>query len=158
MSYKGLPAAEGGGPRNHCWERIKDASNGGGIVRNVHPCFWGVAQQEVVAFNKEILQVIADEGETYEELTSVPDETSPRDGVLGYTKYDTKLVKRTVPAFVRPGKEQKLARAELRASIIERDKKRVEDARRAKQLGIDGDETPLNQRGRAGSQGSKSKG
>ena len=34
MSYKGLPVDEGGGPRAHCWERIKSPAQGGGNVRN----------------------------------------------------------------------------------------------------------------------------
>jgi len=152
MSYKGLPLKEGGGPRNHCWERIKSPDNGGGIVRNVQSCFWGVAQQDVAAENGEVLQTIADEGEPWEEFTTVPDTTGPRDQ-HGYQKYETKLVPRVVQPFVRLGKEQKLAQHELRASIIEREQKRRKDAREAKQFGAEGSGQPLDKRGRRGTSG-----
>ena len=157
MSYKGLSAAEGGGPRHHCWERIKSAGNGGGIVRNVQPCFWGVAQQENVMLNKEVLRVIADEGEPWEELTTVPDTTGPIDKD-GYKKWDTKLIPRVVPEFVRLGKEQKLARHELRASIIDREQQKVRETHNAKVLGVTGAETPLDKRGRGAGKGGQKEG
>lgn len=157
MSYKGLTAKEGGGPRNHCWERIKSAGNGGGIVRNVQPCYWGVAQQENVMLNKEVLRVIADEGEEYEALTTVPDPAGGRDN-LGFFKWDEKLLKFTVPPFERLGQQQKLARHELRASIIERDQKKVREDHAARTLGITGAETPLDKRGRGKVQSPESKG
>lgn len=157
MSYKGLPLADGGGPRNHCWERIKSAGNGGGIVRNVQPCYWGVAQQENVMLNKEVLRVIADEGEEYESLTTVPDPAGGRDN-LGFFKWDEKLLKLRVPAFERLGEQKKLARHELRASIIQRDQKKVREEHAAKTLGIQGAETPLDRRGRGKGQGGKSEG
>ena len=160
MSYKGLPVKDGGGPRNHCWERIKNPGNGGGIVRNTQPCFWGVEQQELVVLNKEILRVIADEGEEYEMLTEIPDTTGTRTAGAagGWDKWDRLLVKTTVKPFVRLGQEQKLATHELRASIIERDQKKVNDERAAKLLGIAGNETPLDKRGRGGVEGTKKAG
>jgi hypothetical protein len=147
MSYKGLHSKEGGGPRNHCWERIKSAAQGGGIVRNVHPCYWGVAQQKEAADNDEILRPIADEGEEYEVLTIVPDTTGTRDN-LGYHKWDKKLITHTVPAFKRLGQEEKMAEAELRAAIVERDRKRIASEREAKLLGLEGNRTPLDKRKR----------
>jgi hypothetical protein len=159
MSYKGLPVAEGGGPRNHCWERVKSAGNGSGVVRNIQPCFWGVAQQENTMLNKESLEPIADEGQPWEELTTVPDKTSPRDGVLGYTKYDTKLIPHeAVTPFVRLGQEQKLAKHELLASIIERRRKGQREAHNAKVVGLPGNEAALDKRGRRGSEGTKKEG
>jgi len=158
MSYKGLPAAEGGGPRNHCWERIKQAGNGGGITRNVQPCYWGVAQQENVMLNKEVLEPIAGEGEAWEELTTVPDKTSTKNGILGYEKYDTLMIPRVVPEFVRLGKNQKLAQHELRASIIDREQKKARESHNAKVLGVTGAETPLDKRGRGAGQGHKGQG
>ncbi len=147
MSYKGQPVEEGGGPRHHCWERIKAPENGGGIVRNVQPCYWGVAQEEDAQANKEILQVIADEGEEYEMLTTVPDTTGPRTA-LGYDKWDQKLIKKVVPAFERLGEQQKMAQHELRASIIKRETENRTNARKAKQLGIQGASAPLDKRGK----------
>jgi len=149
MSYKGLPAKEGGGPRNHCWERIKSGANGGGIVRNVQPCHWGVAQQENVMLNKEILRVIADEGEDWEEFTTVPDTVNGHytpGPAGGWDKWEEKLVPRVVEPFTRLGQQKKLARHELRASIIERDKKKVREDHAARTLGIAGAETPLDKR------------
>jgi hypothetical protein len=113
MSYKGLPASEGGGPRSHCWERIKSPAQGGGIVRGVHPCFYGVSQQDVCHENGEILRVIADEGEEYEMLTTVPDPSGGRDN-FGFFKWDQKLLKLKVEPFKRLGEEQTLAQHELR--------------------------------------------
>jgi len=159
MSYRGLPAAEGGGPRNHAWERIKAPENGGGIVRNTQACYWGVAGQETAGFNKEILRPIADEGEEYEVLTSVPDESMARDPKSGcFEKWDMKLSKVTVTPFVRIGQDQKLAKHELRASIIQREKKKVSDERAAKLLGVPGNETPLDKRGRSGREDPAKKG
>ena len=155
MSYKGLPVAEGGGPRNHCWERIKSPENGGGIVRNVQACFWGVAQQDVAAENGEVLQPIADEGEPWEELTTHPDTKGPRDQ-FGFQKWVTDIVKHdAVQPFTRLGQEQKLAQHELRASIIQREQKRRKDAREAKKFGAEGSGEPLDKRGRRGTQGKK---
>ena len=146
MSYRGLPADEGGGPRNHCWERIKKPENGGGIVRNVQPCFWGIAQQEVVMLNKEILRPIADEGEKYEMLTVIPDTSSTKNGILGYEKWDKKLLELKVPAFERLGQQQKLAEHELRGAIISREQERLKHERPAQVLGIAGGDTPLDKR------------
>lgn len=157
MSYKGLSAAEGGGPRNHCWERIKSAENGGGIVRNVQPCFSGVSQQEIAAQNGEVLRVIADEGEEWEELTTFPDEKGPRNA-SGFEKWDTKLRKRVVQPFVRIGQEQKLAAHELRASIMQREQARRRNEREAKNLGAEGNSEPLDKRERGSSQGKEKKG
>lgn len=154
MSYKGLPAKEGGGPRNHCWERIKSAENGGGIVRCVLPCFAGVAQQEIAAQNDEVLRPIADEGEEWEELTTFPDTTGPR-SAGGYDKWDTKLRKRIVNPFVRIGQEQKLATHELRASIMQREQARRRGEREAKNLGAEGHSEPLDKRGRRSTSGKK---
>jgi len=157
MSYKGLPVAEGGGPRNHCWERMKAAENGGGIVRNVQPCYSGVCQQEAIAVNtamgmKEVFQPIADEGEDYEMLTTVPVPEGGRnqDGCL---VYEERLLKLKVQPFERLGTTKKLAKHELRSSIIEREKKKVESERVTKALGIAGNDTPLDKRGRRGVEG-----
>jgi len=154
MSYKGLPVAEGGGPRNHCWERIKSDVQGGAIVRNVHACYWGVAQQDNSAQNNEILRVIADEGEVYEYLTTIPDPTAGRDQ-NGFLKWDRKLIKAKVPSFQRLGEHQKLAQHELRASIIQREQERAKNERNAKLLGVEGNPVPLDKRGRGRSQGAK---
>lgn len=161
MSYKGLPVKEGGGPRSHAWERIKSAANGGGIVRNVQPCYWGVQQQENVMLNKEILRVIADEGEEFEMLTMVPDTVNGHytpGPAGGWDKWDEKMVKVTVEPFVRLGMDRKLAKHELRASIIERDKQKVREDHAARTLGISGGETPLDKRGRGEVQGTSKKG
>ena len=156
MSYKGLPVAEGGGPRHHAWERIMSAANGGGIARNVQPCYWGVAQQEIVALNKEILRVIADEGDEFEMLTTVPDLTGGRDQ-WGALKWDSKLLKVIVNPFVRLGQEQALAKHELRASIVAREQERLRNERPAKALGLTGGDTPLDKRNRVGLETTKKK-
>ena len=155
MSYKGLPVAQGGGPRAHCWERMKAAENGGGIVRNVQPCFMGVPQLEAIAVNtamgmKEVFQPIADEDEDYELLTIVPVPEGGKDN-NGALVYEERLLKVRVPAFERLGTTKKLAKHELRASIIEREKKKVESERVTKALGIAGNDTPLDKRGHRGS-------
>ena len=157
MSYKGLPVAEGGGPRAHCWEHIKGVAQGGGIVRVAAPCFVGVAQQDEVMQNEGVLRVIADEGEDYEILTTVP---NPAGGVdqWGAKKWETKLVKAKVPAFPRLGEEKKLAQHELRASIISREQEKVRNERAAKSLGIQGNVEPLDKRGKRGMEGKAEKG
>jgi len=155
MSYRGLHSSEGGGPRSHCWERIKSAAQGGGIVRGAQPCYYGVSQQDICQQNGEVLRVIADEGESFEMLTTIPDITGGKDQ-HGYTKWDTKLVTRMVEPFKRLGQHQKLAQHELRASILEREQEKVRHERAAKNLGIVGSGTPLDKRGR-GSRESKAK-
>jgi hypothetical protein len=155
MSYKGLPSTEGGGPRNHCWERIKSAANGGGIVRVVAPCHWGIAQQETALGNDEVLRPIADEGEEWEELTTVPVPEGGRDN-LGYFKWETVLRKRVVTPFERVGKARTLAKMELRANVMAEESKRVADAKKAKLLGATGAGEPLDKRGK-GSSGSPKK-
>lgn len=157
MSYKGLDAKDGGGPRAHCWERIKSPAQGGGIVRNVQPCYWGVAQQDIAQQNDEVLRVIADEGEPYEMLTTVPDPTKGRDQ-NGALNYETKLLKLEVPKFKRLGEEQKLASHELRASIMQREKEKMQNERAARILGVEGAATPLDKRGRGGSDSKAAKG
>lgn len=157
MSYKGLEAAEGGGPRNHAWQRVKSAANGGGIVRNVHPCFWGVGQQEVALENDEVLTPIADEGQEYERLTTVPDLTKGTNQ-FGALVYETVLLKETVPAFERLGTTKTMARHELRASIMSQEQKRVADAKKARLLGVHGAGEPLDKRGKGSGGGSKTEG
>jgi len=145
MSYKGLPVAEGGGPRNHCWERVKAPANGGGIVRNVQPCYWGISQQEVASLNKEILQPIADEGEDYEMHTTVPDPSGGRDN-LGFFKWDKKVLRLKVPAFKRIDEQDEMVEHQLRASVIKRETERLRHEGPAKRLGITGGDTPLDKR------------
>ena len=157
MSYKGLPAAEGGGPRNHCWERIKDAANGGGIVRNVQPCYWGVAQQDTAHENGEVLRIIADEGEEYETLTEVPIPTKGADQ-NGFKVWEKQLVKATVPAFKRLGQEEKLARHELRASILQSEQEKRREQQQAKRLGVEADAPALDKQFRGGGKGAKKEG
>jgi hypothetical protein len=152
MSYKGLPSADGGGPRNHCWERIKSPAQGGGIVRNVFPCYRGVQQQEAAAENKEVLRVIADEGEEYESLTTVPDLTKGIDQ-NGAKVWEKKLVKQVVQPFKRLGQEEKLAQHELRAQIMQREREKVRREREQKALGVEGAGTPLDKRGRGSREG-----
>lgn len=154
MSYKGLPLAEGGGPRNHCWERMKAPENGGGIVRNVLPCYHGVAQQPAIAVNaamgmNEIFQPIHDEGEDYEMLTTVPVPEGGRDQ-NGALVYEEKLLTLKVQPFERLGQTKKLAKHELRSSIIEREKRKVAGEHVAKTLGIAGNDTPLDKRNHRG--------
>lgn len=162
MSYKGLTLAEGGGPRNHCWERMKAPENGGAIVRNIQPCYRGVAEQEAIAVNvamgmKEVFQPIADEGETYEMLTTVPVPEGGRnqDGCL---VYEERLLKLKVEPFQRLGQTKRMAKHELRSAVIEREKKKVESERVAKTLGIAGNDTPLDKRGRRGVEGAATEG
>lgn len=157
MSYKGLDSSEGGGPRNHCWERIKSAAQGGGIVRNVQPCYWGVSQQDIAAQNNEILRVIADEDENYEFLTTVPVPDGGRDQ-NGFMKWEKKLLKARVPGFERLGQQKKLAQHELRASIIQREQERSKNERAAKLLGVEASGEPLDKRGRGRSASSKKEG
>lgn len=143
MSYKGLHSKDGGGPRNHCWERIKSAANGGGVVRNCQPCYFGAGQaQDLARDNGEVLQVIANEGEDYEYLTFVaaPKASDP-------TYREQQIVKATVPAFKRPRENQKTKAQVLRASITQREQSRVRKEAAAEVLGISGGITPLDKRG-----------
>lgn len=152
MSYKGKSLAEGGGPRNHAWERIYSATNGGAIVRNVHPCYWGVAQQDVVQENGEVLRTIADEGEEFEMLTTVssPTTTDP-------FNREQKLLTVKVNAFKRPSENQKVAQTLLRASIAKKEQERVENERAAEHFGIEGAGVPLDKRGKGSGAGRKEK-
>lgn len=152
MSYKGLPVAEGGGPRAHGWERVKSAAQGGGIVRNCQSCFWGVKQQDMARENGEVLRVIADEGESIEILTTVPVVEKGRDQ-NGALVYEQKLLKVSVPKFQRLGEQQVLAQHELRASIMQREKEKIENERAAKILGVEGAATPLDKRVKGGGSG-----
>lgn len=147
MSYKGLTLAEGGGPRNHAWERMKSPKNGGGIVTNVHPCYWGVAQQKDAADNDEILRPVADEGEEYEMLTTVPDPAGGKDN-SGCFKWDKKVLKLRVEAFKRLGQEERMIEHEQRARIIERERKRIAAEREAKLVGLKANAPALDKRDR----------
>lgn len=153
MSYKGLTFAQGGGPRNHCWERLKSPTNGGGVVRNSQPCFWGIKQQEVVYENKDVLRVIANEGEEYETLTYILSPT-----VTDVFNREQKLVKFKVPAFPRPGQEKKIATQVLRADIVKKEQERVRNEAAAAQLGVTGGSTPLDRRSIGGGRGGKKEG
>lgn len=134
MSYKGLPSKDGGGPRAHCWERVKAPENGGGIVRSCAPCYWGVSRQNTAFENNEVLHTIADEGESYEHLTIVPVPEGGRDN-LGYFKWEEQLLKLRVPEFERLGKQQAMAKHQLRAEVMKREQERVVNERRAKHFG-----------------------
>lgn len=156
MSYRGLPASEGGGPRNHCWELIKSPGNGGGISRSVRPCYEGVARQDDAFENDAVLRVIADEGEEYELLTTVPDPSGGVDA-NGAKKWVKKLLKLTVEPFKRLGEDEKLATHELRASIIEREKENVRKERAAKNLGVERVGKALDARDRGSNKGAEKK-
>jgi len=149
MSYKGLPGAQGGGPRNHCWERMKSPEAGGGIVRNVQPCYWGVAQQDIAHENKEVLRIIANEGEQYDALMEVPDPSGGADQ-NGFKKWERKMVSLTVPAFKRLGQEEKLAKHELRAEIMKREQEKRREQQQASLLGTTLDEVPADKQFRGG--------
>jgi hypothetical protein len=153
MDYKGKSAAEGGGPRNHCWERIKSPAQGGAIVRNVQPCFWGVAQQDVVAENKSSLLPIADEGDEYVTVTSVP---KPKPSDPFYREVDE--VRFEVKPYKRLGEDKKTRQVLLRAEVTQREQKRVASEGAAKVLGVTGGATPLNQRGKGSNVGRKKEG
>jgi hypothetical protein len=157
MSYKGLPVAEGGGPRAHGWELIKGLGQGGGIVRTAAPCYWGVGRQDEVYQNEGVLRVIADEGEEIEVLTMMPDKEGTRDN-LGWHKWDEKLVKNVVRPFPRLGEEKKLAQHELRASIMQREQERLKNERAAKTLGVEGSGEALDKRGRRSKPGAAKEG
>ena len=156
MSYKGVPSKDGGGPRNHCWERMKSPENGGGIVRNVQPCYWGVAQQDIAHENKEVLRIIANEGESYEALMEVPDPSGGADQ-NGFKKWERKMVALTVPAFKRLGQEEKLAKHELRAEIMKREQEKRREQQQASLLGTTLDEVPADKQFRGG-KGTKKEG
>ena len=156
MSYRGLPLSEGGGPRTHAWEYIKGAGQGGGIVRYAAACFAGVSKQEETHQNDAVLRVIADEGEEYELLTTVPEPAGGRDQ-HGHFRWNTKLVAKVVPAFIRLGQEQKLAQHELRASILQREQEKLKNERAARNIGIQGSGEPLDKRGRRSSEGKAEK-
>lgn len=145
MDYKGKSFAEGGGPRNHGWENIKSAGQGGNVVRGMHPCFWGVAQQESMKENGSILRPIADEGEEIEILTGtlspIPSDPFHR---------EDKLVKLKIEPFKRPGENQKIAQNLLRATIAKDEEARLANERTGELLGVPGATTPLNLRRRGG--------
>jgi hypothetical protein len=150
MSYKGLPVEQGGGPRMHCWERIKGAEAGGGIVRNSQPCYYGVSQMETALSNGEALRIIANEGEDYEALTSIADPV-PSDPL----NRSVKLVKFTVPAFTRLVNNAKTAAQLLRADIMKKEQSRVRKETAANLLGVEAGVTPLDKRGAGGGKSSK---
>jgi hypothetical protein len=154
MSYKDLPVAEGGGPRNHCWEHIKGPGQGGNVVRYVAPCFAGVGKVDEAHENGGVLRPIADEGEEWERLTMVPDKTAGRDQ-HGFFKWDSLMVKEKVEPFQRLGQEQKLAQHELRASIMKREQERLRDERAAKTFGVQGAGQPLDKRDGRGRKGAE---
>src|SRR5262245_14291106 len=108
MSYKGRPSNEGGGPRNHCWELMKGEAEGGAVVRNSQPCFYGVSRQELVRMKGGVLQVIANEGESYETETYIasPTATDP-------TNRELKPVRFTVPPFQRVGESKKMVKERM---------------------------------------------
>ena len=153
MSYKGKSLAEGGGPRNHCWERIKSPAQGGGIVRNSQPCYWGVKQQEIVAENKEILQVIADEGEDYTTFTKV---SAPVPSNI--FRREMQEIKFTVPPFPRPGENKQMVQARMRAEATRRETQRVAKEGASQALGVAGASTPLDKRGPRGAKGGAKEG
>lgn len=141
MSYKGLPAAEGGGPRNHCLEILKSAENGGGVVRSVRPCYRIVANEDIMRENGAVIEVIADEGEDYERLTYIM-KPKPTD----LTNREQELVRETVAKFPRPTENKKTAAQVLRAGVVERERKRVRKEGASAAFGIDEGVTPLNKR------------
>jgi len=149
MSYKGLPADEGGGPRNHCWERIKGAEAGGGVVRNSQPCYWGISQQENALANGEVFRPIKDEGEEYEWLTfiAVPKPSDP-------TNRQQERVKFTVPPFQRL-KDNKSTQAQvLRAEIMKQEQERIRNEQAARRLGLEGGVSHINKRSAGSVEGS----
>lgn len=141
MSYKGKTLAEGGGPRNHGWEHIKSAAQGGNVVRVVASCHWGVSQQEAVEANGGILRPIKDEGQTIEILTGtlvpIPSDQFHRE-------------ERLVPTVVQPAKRLKdnvgIAQNMLRASVAKEEAERIANERPAQILGVSTGGTPLDKR------------
>jgi len=153
MSYKGLPAKEGGGPRNHCLQILKSAEHGGGVVRSVRPCYRIVGAEDIYRANGSILDIIAGEGETYEHLTYI---AAPKPSDL--TNREQDLVTKTVVPFPRPTDNKKTAAQVLRASIEKKERDRVRKEAAATAFGITEGITPIDKRGSRSGEGVGKKG
>lgn len=151
MSYKGKSYEDGGGPRNHCWERVKSPAQGGAVVRNTQPCYFGVAQQEEVGENKAVLQPIAAEGEEYE-IETVILKPKPTD----LFNREQERIKVEVMPFKRIGESKQMVQARLRSEVMKREQERVAHERASETFNIPGGVTPLDKRsGRSGGSGKK---
>ena len=148
MSYKGLPSAEGGGPRNHCLQILKSAEHGGGVVRAVRPCYRIVAAEDIYRANGSMLDIIADEGGEYEHLTYI---SAPKPSDLTNREQTTVLKK--VEPFPRPTDNKKTAAQVLRASIEKKERDRVRKEAAAATFGISEGVTPLDKRSARGGRG-----
>lgn len=153
MSYKGLSAKDGGGPRNHCLQILKSAENGGGIVRSVRPCYKIVAKEDEYRENGAQLEIIADEGESFERITFI---AKPKPSDITNREQDT--ITDEVKPFVRLAENKKTAAQVMRANIFKKEKDRVRKEGAAQAFGLTEGVTPLDKRGKGSRGGVAEKG
>lgn len=127
------------GPKNYGIEIMKGKAQGGGFVREKADCMWIADHAQDAEDNKGAIKVIANEGETFEQVTGVmvnsatgePTHQKDPQGVR-----EQRRVVVTVPKYPRPGENPALLTDVLRAESIEAEKERRSDEAHARAYGL----------------------
>lgn len=155
------------GPKNYGIEILKGRAQGGGFVRERATCMWIADHAGDIEANGGAIRVIANEGETFEQVTSVMVNTAT--GQVTHQKdpmgtRETRRVPVEVKKYPRPGENPALLTDVLRAESIEAEKERRSDEASARAYGLEHTIAPIDKRpagpdgGRKASGGGSAKG
>lgn len=144
-------AAKGeSGPRNYGVQVIKGPAFGGKLVRNTVDCMWLAQQIDDIEDNKGSVQVLAQEGETYEKVTSVLVDNNTNEISTNphnpNARREERRVAIRVPAWPRPGENKELLHDMLRAETAQIEKERRSDENLTRNLGLGNAVAPLDKR------------
>lgn len=149
------------GPKNYGVEIVKGRAQGGGFVREKANCMWIADHVQDIEDNKGAIKVIANEGESFEQVTGVM--VNSTTGDLTHQKdplgvREIRRVKVMVPKYPRPGENPVLLTDVLRAESIEAEKERRADESSARAYGLDNAIPPIDKRPAGAGEGRKAAG
>lgn len=149
------------GPRNYGVEIVKGVSQGGGFHRMCTNCMWIAEHASDYPKNGSALKVVASEGETFEQVTSIA--VDALTGEPCKQKHPNAVrEKRRVPvkveAYPRPGQNVSLLTDVLRAESIEAEKERLADEAKARAYGLEQSLPAIDERPAGSGKGRKTAG
>ena len=161
LSIKGKTFEEGGGPRRFAWERV---FRGKPVRRREGVCWKLVDDQVFVEDNGGAVQIIAEEGESYDKLEGVAVKTFvnsqgntekvvAKDGEyhLPNVVREDKVVSKTVRPFLRPSQNTDIATDVITARVVEKAHAQIRSESVGSVLGVSGARAPLDKRNKGGS-------
>lgn len=145
------------GPKFYGVDIMHGEAQEGGFARSTVDCMWIASHIEDIERNGGSLSVIAEEGETYDKVTSVL--VNNQTGLPTENQYDRDAhraetrVKVKVGAWPRPSENRDLLKDVLRSERAQAERERRTSDNLAKNLGLSGTITPVDKRNAGQSQG-----